>query len=147
MDGCSREWCSCHQTRQSRSRGTVLNNLICQIQALFFTELDIGQRLATVLGLNDSATRYRNAMNQVKSAFLSRFWNDRDQDLYDHLNPDGSANTQKRPNSIFAITVPLKDNPLIPADKAALVFNSLIKNGLLANHGVRTLSPSDWQYR
>lgn len=86
-------------------------------------------------------------MTKIKQNFLTYFWNHKDSDLYDHLKADGTPGLQKRPNSIFAITVPLKDNPLIPLDKARQVFDSFLSSGLLAQHGVRTLSPSDKDYR
>ncbi|KAJ3084643.1 hypothetical protein HK102_000603 [Quaeritorhiza haematococci] len=126
-----------------------------EIQALFFTALDIGSRLAKVMAETspDSANYYKNlaaqytdAMQRIRGQFLSTFWNNRDEDLFDHIRPDGSANAQKRPNMIYVITVPLKDNPLLPEDRALKVLRSVVKNNV-APHGVRTLVPSDPEYR
>jgi glycogen debranching enzyme len=86
-------------------------------------------------------------MSTVKTNFRKYFWNEKDSDLYDHLKADGTPGLQKRPNSIFAVTVPLKDNPLISRDDSGKVFDSFLASGLLALHGVRTLSPSDKEYR
>ncbi len=86
-------------------------------------------------------------MNGLRTAFLVHFWNAKDNDLYDHLKWDGTPSLEKRPNMVFAITVPLRDNPLLPTDKAGLVMESLKRHGLIADHGVRTLSPSDPNYR
>ena len=83
----------------------------------------------------------------LKTAFLVHFWNPVDNDLYDHIRADGTPSAEKRPNGVFAITVPLKDNPLIPADKAVMVLESMVKYSLIADHGVRTLSPVDPNYR
>ena len=86
-------------------------------------------------------------MNKLQNSFLKYFWNQKDSDLYDHLKDNGSPGLQKRPNSLFALTIPLTDNPLIPLDKSVLVFQSFLRNGLLADHGVRTLSPNDPGYK
>ena len=86
-------------------------------------------------------------MMGLKTAFLVHFWNPVDNDLYDHIRADGTPSAEKRPNGVFAITVPLKDNPLLPADKAVMVLESMVKYGLIADHGVRTLSPVDPNYR
>ncbi|MHA2363024.1 MAG: amylo-alpha-1,6-glucosidase [Candidatus Hodarchaeales archaeon] len=120
-------------------------NRAVEIQSLWFTELDIGQRIARLVNENEYADTWYQRMKELRDAFQEYFWDPIDLDLYDHLNLDGTSDYQKRPNIIFAITVPLLDNPLLTPKQASLVLNSVIQNTVVA-HGVRSLSSSDSDY-
>ncbi len=79
---------------------------------------------------------------QVAQSFRAQFWLGDDQGLADviHLNqPDRRV----RPNQIFAVSLP--HSPLTPDQQRAVV--SVVQRDLLTPMGLRTLAPSDPNYR
>ncbi|WP_455280974.1 amylo-alpha-1,6-glucosidase [[Eubacterium] cellulosolvens] len=125
---------------------TPRGNRAVEIQALWFTELDIGRRLAKYMNETGLAEQWEQDMLQLKRNFQKFFWNSSDEDLFDHLHADGKPDYQKRPNQIFVITVPLSDNPLLPPSESKKVLESVIKHNV-APHGIRSLSSNDPNYR
>ncbi|MFX1284085.1 MAG: amylo-alpha-1,6-glucosidase [Promethearchaeota archaeon] len=124
---------------------TPRGNRAVEIQALFFTELDIAQRIARFMGEIALAKELKKIMDKLKKVFNDKFWDSSNKTLYDHLDKDGIPNLQKRPNIIFAITVPLLDNPLITTHQAECVIEDVLTN-CLADHGIRSLSKDDPNY-
>ncbi|MHB2150305.1 amylo-alpha-1,6-glucosidase [Calditrichota bacterium LG25] len=82
-------------------------NRAVEIQALWYTALQIGARMAkNVEGEDSQGQKWLLLSRKVKDHFNRYYWNETRQALYDHLNADGSADQQIRPNQIFAVTVP-----------------------------------------
>ncbi|UCE13735.1 MAG: hypothetical protein JSV04_00835, partial [Candidatus Heimdallarchaeota archaeon] len=120
-------------------------NRAVEIQALFYTELDIGRRLAKMMDQTVLANQWEQKMVFLKENFLLQFWDPIGETLFDHLNDDGTPDLQKRPNVIFAVTVPLIDNPLLSPYQAKKVLDDVLAQ-CIAPHGVRSLAETDPDY-
>ncbi len=81
-------------------------NRAVEVQVLWMESLRIASHWAQELGENDLARRWGNLLKQARENFLRYFWNPDRQDLFDHLNPDGTPDLKIRPNQVFALTVP-----------------------------------------
>ena len=77
-----------------------------EIQALWYTALQIGSKLAALNGDKLLAEHWLVIAQTLKKNFTNYFWNDFSYRMYDHLNPDGSVDKKIRPNQIFTVTVP-----------------------------------------
>ena len=70
------------------------------IQALWVQQLEAGVAFANLNQRPDDAARWQEVANRVRSHFSGDFVVNGA--VADHLNPDGSADTQVRPNALFA---------------------------------------------
>lgn len=115
-------------------------NRAVEIEALWYNSLVTGAELSTLLGNTKLAARWREIAKGVKAAFRAKFWNPRTKSLYDHLNRDGTPDMKKRPNQLFAVTVPEK--PLLnPTEELGIM--DYARKFLLEPHGVLSLSRDD----
>ena len=106
-----------------------------EIQALWYNALRIMESLS-----GDS--RYGSMAEQTRVSFNLQFWNEDARCLYDVVdggNRDGSI----RPNQIFAVSLP---NSMLAGEKARAVVDK-VQHELLTPMGLRTLAPSDANYR
>jgi predicted glycogen debranching enzyme len=113
-----------------------------EIQALWHNALCIMEDLARQLGDEASQKRYRNMAAVANWSFNRLFWNEKENCLYDVVNgapPDPSI----RPNQILAVSLPYS---MLSAERARAVVEK-VRECLLTPHGLRSLSPSDPQYR
>jgi len=111
-----------------------------EVEALWYTALVSGGRLAAALGFGDRASRWAGIAESVRDAFGARFWNADRGSLYDHIDPDDVPDTKRRPNSAFALTVPWDD--LVPPERQGAVLEDLLVTCVLP-HGVTSLDPND----
>jgi predicted glycogen debranching enzyme len=113
-----------------------------EIQALWYNALCVMEDIARRLGDEVSNHRYR-AMAAISSGSFNRlFWNEKTRCLFDVVN-DGPPDASIRPNQIFAVSLPY--TMLNPA-RANRVLD-VVQEHLLTPFGLRTLAPSDPQYR
>lgn len=113
-----------------------------EVQALWYNALRIVENLAHKLGDEAARNRYRGMADIASWAFNRAFWNEPAQCLYDVVN--GSSSDQSiRPNQIFAASL---HYTMLPLDRAKLVVEK-VREQLLTPFGLRTLAPSDPQYR
>ncbi len=113
-----------------------------EIQALWYNALCIMEDLARRFGDEASQKRYRNMATVVSWSFNRLFWNENTACLYDVVNgapPDPAI----RPNQIFAVS--LTHSMLLP-ERAKTVVEK-VREHLLTPYGLRSLAPSDPQYR
>jgi predicted glycogen debranching enzyme len=113
-----------------------------EIQALWYNALKFMESLARRCGDDQPARQYETSAVLARTSFDALFWNEEQNCLYDVVadrNRDGSI----RPNQIFAVSLP---NPMISADREASVVR-IVERELLTPFGLRTLAPSDPQYR
>ncbi len=113
-----------------------------EIQALWYNALRVMENLATWFGDDSNAERFSRMAALAKENFNRQFWNEELGCLYDVIdgeNRDGSI----RPNQIFAISL---HHSILDSDKAERVFE-IVQDELLTPVGLRSLSPSDPQYR
>ena len=113
-----------------------------EIQALWYNALCIMEELADRLGDDAGQKRYRNMATVASWSFNRLFWNEKSNCLYDVTNgapPDASI----RPNQILAVS--LRYSMLAP-ERARKVVET-VQQQLLTPYGLRSLAPSDPQYR
>lgn len=124
----------------------------CDIQALWFTALRIGAKLAHDAGETERAERWNALADKTAASFVRFFWSDDYGALADRL-PQGAhgehaPDFRVRPNQLFALTVPAvldKDADhaeLLPSELAARVVSNVTRE-LLTPRGLCSLSPDD----
>jgi predicted glycogen debranching enzyme len=113
-----------------------------EIQALWYNALrvmeDLAQRLADVAG----NAHYKELAEHAQSNFAKLFWNSAEGCLYDVVNGD-ARDASIRPNQILAVSL---FHSMLSPDMAAQVVET-VQRHLLTPFGLRTLAPSDPQYR
>jgi glycogen debranching enzyme len=113
-----------------------------EIQALWYNALrvmeDLAQRLADVAG----NAHYKELAEHAQSNFAKLFWNSAEGCLYDVVNGD-ARDASIRPNQILAASL---FHSMLSPDLAAQVVET-VQRHLLTPFGLRTLAPSDPQYR
>jgi len=113
-----------------------------EIEALWYNALCVMEDLAQRFGDEAGQKRYRNMATVSSWSFNRLFWNENAGCLYDVTNgapPDPSI----RPNKIFAAS--LTHGMLSPERAKAVVER--VQEHLLTPFGLRSLAPSDPQYR
>lgn len=113
-----------------------------EIQALWYNALCIMEDLARKFGDDAGQKRYRNMATVASWSFNRLFWNEKAGCLYDVTNgapPDASI----RPNQVFAVSL---THSMLSSDRAKSVVEK-IQEHLLTPYGLRSLAPSDPQYR
>jgi predicted glycogen debranching enzyme len=113
-----------------------------EIQALWYNALCIMEDLARKFGDEPGQKRYRNMATVASWSFNRLFWNENTGCLYDVTNgapPDPSI----RPNQIFAVSL---THSMLSPERAKSVVGK-VQEHLLTPYGLRSLAPSDPQYR
>src|SRR6201997_2087855 len=113
-----------------------------EIQALWYNALCIMEDLARKFGDEPAQKRYRNMATVASWSFNRLFWNESTGCLYDVTNgapPDPSI----RPNQIFAVSL---THSMLSPERAKSVVQK-VQEHLLTPYGLRSLAPSDPQYR
>jgi predicted glycogen debranching enzyme len=113
-----------------------------EIQALWYNALCIMEDLASRFGDDAARKRYRHMAAVAQWSFNRRFWNEKLGCLYDVVN-GGPPDPSIRPNQIFAVSLP---HSMLPRDRARSVVEK-VEEHLLTPFGLRSLAPSDPQYR
>ncbi|HEX8832784.1 MAG TPA: amylo-alpha-1,6-glucosidase, partial [Abditibacteriaceae bacterium] len=118
-----------------------------EIQALWFNALKNMMHFADHCG--DAATKKLCGAwsRKVKANFTTLFWNEETGALYDYVSADyatsGYRDSAIRPNQIFVVSLPHR---LLSVDLEKRVV-ATVQRELLTPVGLRSLSPSDSQYR
>lgn len=115
-----------------------------EIQALWHAQLDASARLARLAGQHQLAAAWTARANALARAFRIAYADPGSGGLVDHLNADGTKDTQIRPNPIFALTVPLR--PLVSRAAGEPVLRQVF-NELTYPYGVASLSPRDRDFK
>jgi predicted glycogen debranching enzyme len=113
-----------------------------EIQALWYNALCIMEDLASRFGDEAARKRYRHIAAVAQWSFNRLFWNEKLGCLYDVVN-GGQPDPSIRPNQIFAVSLP---HSMLPRDRARRVVEK-VEEHLLTSFGLRSLAPSDPQYR
>jgi glycogen debranching enzyme len=119
-------------------------NRAVEIQALWHAQLDASARLARLAGQPGLAAAWTARANALARAFRIAYADPNSGGLVDHLNADGTKDTQIRPNPIFALTVPLR--PLVTKTAGEPVLRQVF-NELTFPYGVASLSPRDKDFK
>jgi predicted glycogen debranching enzyme len=113
-----------------------------EIQALWYNALCIMEDLARRFGDDAGQKRYRNMAAMASWAFNRLFWNKKENCLYDVVN-GGPPDPSIRPNQIFAVSLLYT---MLSPERARSVVEK-VREHLLTPYGLRSLAPSDPQYR
>jgi len=113
-----------------------------EIQALWYNALCIMEDLARRMGDESGRKRYTSMAALTKWSFNRLFWNEKGGYLYDVVN-GGPADASIRPNQIFAVSLPYT---MLSSERMKQIVG-VVEQHLLTPYGLRTLAPSDPQYR
>ena len=89
-----------------------------------------------------TARQYSGMADRIANSFRSCFWYEEGKYLYDCVT-DNFKDASIRPNQIFAVSLPF--SPLSAGQQKAVV--DCVEKELLTPFGLRTLSPTDNQYK
>ena len=113
-----------------------------EIQALWYNALCVMEDIARWLGDEVSNHRYSAMAALTSGSFNRLFWNEKSRCLFDVVN-GGPPDASIRPNQIFAVSLP---HTMLNPARANRVLD-VVQEHLLTPFGLRTLAPSDPQYR
>jgi glycogen debranching enzyme len=118
-----------------------------EIQALWYTALLIGSKIARMDGENNLSEYWLAIANTLKQSFNNQFWNSFSYQMYDHIKQDGTRDKKIRPNPIFAITVPDLPGiePLISHPVQGRVAERIVRT-LTYYYGVSSLFQDDKEF-
>jgi len=108
-----------------------------EIQALWYNALRIMEDLA------DDGLHYSQMADQARDSFNRLFWNPDAHCLFDVID-GANRDSAIRPNQIFAVSLP--HAILVDPERAQAVVDK-VQSELLTPMGLRTLSPSDPNYK
>lgn len=110
-----------------------------EINALWYNALMIVSELAGKKG--GDASSYTLLAEKVRETFLSKFWNENEQCLYDVIS--SSKDNRMRPNQILAVSL---SHPVVEGEKAKKIVDRVFES-LYTDMGLRTLSRDSEEYR
>jgi predicted glycogen debranching enzyme len=113
-----------------------------EIQALWYNALCIMEEFARRFDDGAGQTRYHHMATAANWAFNRLFWNEKLSCLYDVVN-GGVPDPSIRPNQIFAVSL---THSMLSPERARSVVDKAQEH-LLTPYGLRSLAPSDPQYR
>src|SRR5215469_18867781 len=113
-----------------------------EVQALWYNAIRTMEDLAAHTADETGRKRYSNMAALTKWSFNRLFWNEDDGYLYDVVN-GGPPDASIRPNQIFAVSLPYS---MLSPEQAKRVV-AVVQEHLLTPYGLRSLAPSDPQYR
>ena len=112
-----------------------------EIQALWYNALKIMESLSSHYGLKGKAESYSSLASKTRENFLTEFWNQNLNCLYDVVDVNGK-DPSVRPNQIFAVSL---DFSMLDETMSLKVVDKVWKK-LWAIYGLRTLSRDDPNY-
>lgn len=110
-------------------------NRAVEIQALWYTALEVGARLSRLDGMLAEADEYEALAARIQANFLKRFWDG--QTMADRLHADGKRDTRLRPNQLMLVSIPL--SPFVPEAVQAQVTKNAV-SALLYPYGIASLA-------
>ena len=113
-----------------------------EIQALWYNALCIMEDLAARFGDELGRRRYATYAALARWSFNRIFWNGKLSSLYDVVN-GADRDPSVRPNQILAASL---YHSMLSAERAKAVV-AIVQQQLLTPYGLRTLAPSDPNYR
>jgi predicted glycogen debranching enzyme len=113
-----------------------------EVQALWYNALRIMEGLAQSLAKTAASARFGAMAARAASSFAPLFWNASAGCLYDVVDGEGK-DPAIRPNQIFTVSLP---HSMLSPEQAGQVVDT-VERHLLTPYGLRTLAPTDPQYR
>ncbi len=121
---------------------TQRSGYVVEINALWYNALKFYLDRCIDKKKKKEVETVKNFVNKLQSSFVEKFWNKEKEYLNDFVNKNG-ADTSIRPNQLIAAS--LENSPLDIEERKLVI--DIIKKELLTPKGIRTLSPSDAQYK
>lgn len=122
------------------SRGDRAND----IQALWYTSLQVAVKLAVLNGDSESKQHYQYLADTVKRHFLSLFLDASRSQLADCIKANNDRDMKVRPNQLMTLTVPYSNDFIDFKIGAAILSNTVSE--LLFPWGITSLSQYDPQF-
>ena len=113
-----------------------------EIQALWYNALCTMEDLAQRFGKTSDAAHFKQLADRTRNSFGGQFWNEATGCLFDVVDGDRKDGAI-RPNQIFAVSL---FHGMLPRELAVRVV-AAVERDLLTPYGLRSLAPSDPQYR
>jgi glycogen debranching enzyme len=113
-----------------------------EIQALWYNALRTMEALSQRFGDETNAAHYEKLADAARLRFSELFWNESAGCLYDVVNGD-DRDGSIRPNQVLAVRL---FHSMLSGEKASAVV-AAVERDLLTPYGLRSLAPSDRQYR
>jgi len=113
-----------------------------EINALWYCALDTMSRFAGLIGERKDRENFDELATRVRESFGEAFWNPAGKCLYDRI-VSGKGDASIRPNQVIAVALPTE--VLGRREEEAVVRT--VERELLTPYGLRTLSPSDPNYK
>lgn len=118
-----------------------------EINALWYNALKVMEKLAKRFGApmteyGKDSSWYGELAEKVKASFTDKFWNEKEQCLYDVLE-EGGADDRIRLNQIYAVSLPYT---MLESTKEKMVVETVM-NRLYATYGLRTLEKEHPDYQ
>lgn len=110
-----------------------------EINALWYNALCILEKLSRLCG-EEFPGPVRPGL--VKDSFLQQFWDEKRGCLYDVVSPEG-VDSRVRPNQLLAVSLP---HTMLSREQGLRVVGKVWRE-LYVTYGLRSLSPSDGEYR
>lgn len=114
-----------------------------EIQALWYNALCVMRDLAARYADDARRRRYDEMAAHAKENFNRAFWNKEAACLYDVIDETGRPDASLRPNQIFAVSLA---HTMLESERSRAVV-AAVERELLTPYGLRSLAPSDSQYR
>ena len=89
--------------RQGKYPCSPRGNRAVDVQALWYRQLTDAADMAELTNQTTDAERWRSEAKQLQANFERDFTDRTTSSIYDHLNTDGSPDTQFRPNGLYAL--------------------------------------------
>lgn len=96
--------------RQGRYPCSPRGNRANDIQALWYEQLRCAATMAQLIDETDDALRWNAAADKVQQAFARDFTDTNSAVIFDHLNADGTADNQFRPNQLYTFDLISDEN-------------------------------------
>ncbi|MEZ9287455.1 amylo-alpha-1,6-glucosidase [Vibrio lentus] len=107
------------------------------IQALWFESLNCAIQLANLVGDSDSEKSWTIQAGKVKESFATKFWDDKNHRLADHLSQDDMPDYSVRTNQLMTISIP-QNSPLNQNEREQYIVKNAVET-LLFPWGICSL--------
>ncbi|MBL6448853.1 glycogen debranching enzyme family protein [Fulvivirga sp. 29W222] len=113
-----------------------------EVNSLWYNAVNFALHSAEQSGDKTFVNQWSKYPELIKGSFISAYWNEAKGYLADNIDGE-NVDWSFRPNQLFAISLPF--SPLNSGMSESIIDQ--VKDELLTTRGVRTLSPSDPNYR
>ena len=114
-----------------------------EINALWYNALRLMESWQRRFKDLEQARRYAQLADRARESFNARFWNERDQCLFDVIDGETSDKLRLRPNQIFALSL---THPVLARERWEPVVRK-VHDELLTPVGLRSLGRGDPDYK